>query len=160
MSRDNLKRTFYLIGMIGAFVAGLVFVLLCDILIGTVSTWLFVSILFSLGSGICAMLSETFKEKRRLFVALKGLSIGLAVAFIGFLLMFRFLPLIPLETNKAKGLSLIITIVCLAVTAICVVGQVVDLVLSVTNKEDIVDEQQIKANVANSQPIADENAAE
>lgn len=157
MSKDNLKKTFYWLGMAGAFVAGLAFVLLCDIVIKIGSMWLFASILLSLGSGICEMLSETFREKRKTCIALKGAALGLAIAFIGFLPFFRFGPLISFETNREKGLSLIITIICVAITLVALVGQIGDLALTVKNKEDIVDEKEIIGQLESDNAVA-ENA--
>ncbi len=151
MSKDNLRRIFYLIGMIGIFVAGLAFVMLSDLLIKTISTWLFVAILFSLGSGVCCILSGTYKEKRKLEIVMKSVSVGLAVLFLGFLLFYRFGPLSVFETNREKGLSLITTIICLVLSVVAITGQVGDLILTVLNKEEVVNEQSIKDNVGSQQ---------
>lgn len=160
MSRDNLRRVFYLIGMIGIFVAGLAFVMLCDMLIKTVSTWLFVAMLFSLGSGVCCVLSGTFKDKRKAEIVLKSVAVGLTALYLGFLLFYRFGPLSVFETNKDKGLSLIVTIICLVVSVAAIVGQVGDLVLTVLNKDEIVDEQSIIDNIELSKADSADVAAD
>lgn len=151
MSKDNMRKIFYFIGMIGIFVAGLTYVMLCDMLIKTNSTWLFVSIIFSLGSGICCIFADVYKEKRKAEIVLKSVSIGLAALFIGFLIFFRFGPLSVFPKNRDKGLSLIIVVISLVITLASLVGQIGDLVLTVTNKDDVVDEEAVVGHMEEDQ---------
>lgn len=163
MSKDNMRKVFYFIGMIGAFIAGLAYVMLCDMLIKTVSTWLFLSVLLSLGSGICCILSDVYKEKRKVEIAMKAVAIGLAVMFIGFLFFYRFGPLSVFEKNRDKGLSLIIVVISLVITLIAIAGQVGDLILTITNKDEVADEDAVISHVEEGQTdeavTADESAS-
>lgn len=99
MNKDLLKKITYLTGTIGIFVAGLVYILCADLITKTASTWLFGAILFSFGSGACAILSDKFKDSHKVFFTLKGLAIGLALGFIVYLIIYQVVAVPQLDED-------------------------------------------------------------
>lgn len=83
-----LKTIVFLIGVLGVFVAGLFFVLAGDMMLTVQSLWLMVTIILSFGSAICVFLSGSFKERKQKMYILKSIAIGLAVAFLVFIVVF------------------------------------------------------------------------
>lgn len=83
-----LKTIVFLIGVIGMFVAGLFYILAGDMLLTIQSLWLMVAIVLSFGSAICAFVSGSFKERKKIMYILKSIALGLAVAFIVFIIIY------------------------------------------------------------------------
>ena len=95
MNRTLIKNITFYIGVGVVFLAGLLYILLADIVINTQSLWLMIAILLSFGSAICAMVADNFKEKHKVMYTLKGVAIGLAVTFIVFLLTYMLISFSP-----------------------------------------------------------------
>lgn len=131
MSRDLLKKIMYFVGTIGAFVAGGVFNILSDIILKTASTWLFLSIIIAFGSGICAVFSDSFKEKAKVCIILKSIATGLALCFVIFLVLYLTLVVSAFETKKEVAFGMIITVTSIVLSVITLAAQTADLAFTI-----------------------------
>lgn len=100
MNKQLIKNITFYIGVGLVFVAGILYILLADIVVNTQSLWLMLAILLSLGCVACVIVAETFKEKRRKSIILKSVGVGFAVLFIAFLLMYMLISFSPAEELK------------------------------------------------------------
>lgn len=89
MNKPIFKTVSFWVGGILILLAGLVFVLFTDLYMSNSSGWLFFAIILAFGSGIAFLLSDSFKDKRVLFLILKVAGILLAAAFVVYLFKFR-----------------------------------------------------------------------
>lgn len=154
MNKPLVKNIFFTIGCIALFVAGLFYVVAADLLITTQSIWLMLAIILSFSSSIFALLSNYFRESRRKSFTFKGLAIGLAVAFIVFLMTYLLVSLSPekeltdssfinsfmikrvADSLKDTVYTLIVIIVTAVLSVIGLAGQVTDLVLAAKIKDE------------------------
>lgn len=165
MNKPLIKNISLFLGVGLIFVSGLLYVLLADIVINTQSLWLMIAILFAFGAAICTMISDNFKDGRKgTMYALKGIAIGLCVCFVGFLLMFMLISFSPakevVEGEKVNvfvegfaikrvqltgpngklirdGLkTLVVYLVSIILAFIGLVGQVLDLAMTATIREE------------------------
>ena len=95
MNKPLIKNISFFVGVGLVFFSGLLYILLADIVINTQSLWLMIAILFSFGSAICSVISEKFRGNNKTMYTLKGVAIGLAVCFIGILLMIMLISFSP-----------------------------------------------------------------
>lgn len=157
MNKQLTRNITFYIGVGLVFAAGIIYILLADIVVNTQSLWLMLSILLSLGSVACAVVAETFKEKRIRSITLKSVGLGLAAAFIGFLLTYMLISFSPaneLEDGVSKFIqsfaikrvqirgesgkfikegvnTMILYVVCMALTLLGVAAQIWNLILTV-----------------------------
>lgn len=75
-------------GLLLVFCAGMLFVLLADLELNIRSPWLFFSILLALGSTVCLVLANKFKEKAKIMYILKAAGMLLAICFIIYIVIF------------------------------------------------------------------------
>lgn len=95
MNKPLIKNITFYVGMGLIFAAGIIYVLLADIVVNTQSLWIMLAMLLSFGSAICGVLAENFKERRTKMIVLKSVAVGLAVLFIAFLLMYMLISISP-----------------------------------------------------------------
>ncbi len=95
MNNLKIKKTVTLIGKISdivgfilIFCAGMLFVLLADLELNIRSPWLFFSALFAIGSSVCLIFADKYKERPKTMYILKGVGMLLSVFFIVFIIMF------------------------------------------------------------------------
>lgn len=136
MNRDLLNKIIYLVGTIGVFVSGLIFNVCSDLILKTASTWLFGSIVIAFGSGVCAILSDNFREKVKVSLSLKGVAIFLALGFVVFLVLYLMLVIFAFDSNRDKAYGVLITVISLVVAVISLAAQSADLGLSVKRIKD------------------------
>ena len=157
MNKPLIKNIFYYIGCISLFAAGLFYVLAADLMLTTQSIWLMIAIILSFSSSVFAVLSETYREKKALSYSFKGLAMGIAVAFITYLVVYLLIALSPERTPGPNGFSsfeqsfmikrirdskkdtvftLIVMIITSVISLIGVVGQVTELIMTVKIKEE------------------------
>lgn len=127
MNKDLLKKIIYLVGTIGIFVSGLVYNICSDLILKTASTWLFGSIVIAFGSGVCAILSDNFKEKAKICLSLKGVAVGLALGFVIFLILYLVLAVFAFETKREKVYGMVITVISIVLSVISLGAQATDL---------------------------------
>ena len=159
MNKQLIRNITFYIGVGLVFAAGIIYILLSDIVVNTQSLWLMLSILLSLGSAICFVVAETFKEKRIRSITLRSVGLGLAVLFIAFLLMYMLISFSPakevvegqhisafeesfaIKRVQLRGESgkfvkegvntMILYIVCMVITFIGMAAQVWNLIITV-----------------------------
>ncbi len=162
MNRTLIKNITFYIGVGVVFLAGLLYILLADIVINTQSLWLMIAILLSFGSAICAMVADNFKEKYKVMYTLKGVAIGLAVTFIVFLLTYMLISFSPakemdgnassfvnsfaikrveLKSSSGKFVkegvkTMMVYVVTMVITAIGLAAQICNLILTVKAKDE------------------------
>ena len=85
----KIKNIFMLVGGLLIIVAGLLFAAISDLVLVNNSTWLFLSIITALGSGFCFLLADRFRNKKKVFYILKGVSLFLSVMLIFVMLGYR-----------------------------------------------------------------------
>ena len=89
MDKLLVKKISLFVGGILVFATGLFYVLMTDLLMRNNATWLFIGIIFALGSSVVFFLSESLKEKITPYLLLKCVSILLAIGFVAFLFVFK-----------------------------------------------------------------------
>lgn len=136
MNNDLLKKIIYLVGTIGVFVSGLVYNICSDLILKTASTWLFGSIVIAFGSGVCAILSDNFKEKNKICLSLKGVAVGLVLGFVVFLILYLSLAIPAFETKREKVYGTVITVVSIVLSVISLGAQATDLGFTVKRIKD------------------------
>lgn len=136
-SRELISKIFFLLSVGLAFVAGLLFVLLGDLVLQIGSTWLFGGILFTFGGMVCTVLSDIFKEKKVVNYVLRSVATALIVGFIVYLIPFRN-AMLELYAKKPKELVKVdpVFISVMVVTVVATLSAIADLVLTVTLKEE------------------------
>lgn len=145
MNKDLIKQIAFLGGTIVIFVAGLIYNICGDLVIGAASTWLFGSILLAFGSGICAVFSDRCKEKPKAYFALKGIAVGLAVGFIVLLIVFQAVVVPGLTMQKDRDAATAVDVVSIVVSVVALAALILDLVLSVLDVKDDIRQEQIAA---------------
>ena len=85
MNKSVIKTVSFLVGGVTIAVIGFVFITVTDLYLHATSTLLFISVFLSIGSGIFFLLSESFRNKKKLYFILKGVAIALSILFILFL---------------------------------------------------------------------------
>ena len=153
MNKPLIKNIMLYIGVISIFGAGMLFVLLADWMLTIQSLWL---ILLSVGSAVCAALSERYKGSPNIMYTLKGIAVGLAVFLITFFIVYLSVALAPAKeiasdaSSFAKSFAIksvagskrytvytrIVFGIVLAISSVSLVAQVSDLALTATIKEE------------------------
>ncbi|MCM1195083.1 MAG: hypothetical protein NC099_03650 [Corallococcus sp.] len=156
MNKPLIKNIMFYVGVAAIFAAGMLYVLLADWMLTTQSLWLMLAILLSVGSAVCAVLSERFKEKPKALYALKGVAIGLAVCLVAFFAIYLSIALAPAREISSDASSivksfaiksvagskrntvytLIVFIIVIVFAVISLAAQIADLVLTATIKEE------------------------
>lgn len=88
MNQSTIKKITLSIGGVLAIGIGLLYILITDLYLKNTASWLFLSIFTALGSGACAFLSESIKNKPIIFYIIKGLGILFIAAFVIIVLMY------------------------------------------------------------------------
>lgn len=88
MNKSLLYKITFFVGGLLIVATGMLFILLADLELGIRSTWLFITILFSIGSAVCALLSDKLQDDKRKQIIIKSLGIALAVCFVVTLFIF------------------------------------------------------------------------
>lgn len=164
MNKPLIKNISFFVGVGLVFFAGILYILLADIVINTQSIWLMLAVLFALGSAVCTILSERYKGRNDIVCALKGVGVGLSVCFMGILLMVMLISFSParevpdgvkvsafVESFSIKRVELrgetgkylkdgfktmTVYLVSILVAFLGMVGQILDLVMTATTKEE------------------------
>lgn len=162
MNKQLIKNITLYLGVGLVFAAGIIYILLADIVVNTQSLWLMLAILFSLGSAACFIVGETLKERRRKTIILKSVSLGISLLFIVFLLVYmlvsfspakelsekasKFVTSFAIKRVQLRGSSgrfikegvntMMLYIVSMALTAIGIAAQTWNLILTVKEKID------------------------
>lgn len=156
MNKPLIKNIMLYIGVISIFGAGMLFVLLADWMLTIQSLWLMLAILLSVGSAVCAALSERYKGSPNIMYTLKGIAVGLAVFLITFFIVYLSVALAPAKeiasdaSSFAKSFAIksvagskrytvytrIVFGIVLAISSVSLVAQVSDLALTATIKEE------------------------
>lgn len=164
MIKPLIKKISFYVGVGLVFAAGLLYILLADILINTQSLWLMLSVLFAFGSAVCAVLSERYRGSGKALYVLKGVAVALAVCFIGILLMIMLISFSPakeipegqkvsafvqsftirrvqLRGETGKYLkdgykTMLVYVICMVVAFLGLAAQVTELALSAVIKEE------------------------
>lgn len=89
MSKELLKKISFFASAGFAFVVGLLFILLGDLVLKSGSDWLIGGILITFGSAVCIVLAESYKEKKVVSWVLQGIALALMIAFIGYLIGYH-----------------------------------------------------------------------
>lgn len=131
MNKDLLNKIVYLVGMIGVFVSGLVYNVSSDLILKTPSTWLFGSIIIAFGSGVCAILSDNYKEKFKVHIALKSVAVGLALGFVVFLVLYLTLVIFAFDSKRDRAFGLLISVISLVLSVISLAALSADLGLTI-----------------------------
>jgi len=105
VNKTVIKNISFYIGVGLVFVSGLLYVLLADIVINTQSLWLMIAIVFAFGSAVCEMISDNYREKKKIMYTLKGIAMGLALCFIGILLMIMLISFSPAKITDESNAS-------------------------------------------------------
>lgn len=85
----KVKTILMLVGGLLIIFSGLLYTVISDLVLVNNSTWLFLSIFTALGSGVCFLLADRFRNKKKLFYVLKGISLFLSIMFIFVMLGYR-----------------------------------------------------------------------
>lgn len=92
MSKERViglfKNISFLVGGILIMVTGLVYVLVTDMYLGNSSNYLLLGIVLAFSGSICFILSNSFKNKLKLFYILRGIGILMSIGFIIFLFAY------------------------------------------------------------------------
>lgn len=88
MNKSLLYKITFFVGGLLIVATGMLFILLADLELKIRSTWLFIAILFSIGSAVCALLSDKLQDKKQKQIILKSLGIAFAVCFVVTLFVF------------------------------------------------------------------------
>ena len=88
MKKSLLKNLSFFIGGITLLVTGLMYVLITDLYLSNSSVYLLLGIILALSGSICFILSESFRDKIKVFYILKGIGIFMSIGFIVFLFLF------------------------------------------------------------------------
>ncbi len=88
MNKSLLYKITFFVGGLLIVATGMLFILLADLELGIRSTWLFITILFSIGSAVCALLSDKLQDDKQKQIIIKSLGIALAVCFVVTLFIF------------------------------------------------------------------------
>lgn len=136
MDKELLKKIPFILGVGLAFITGLLFTILGDLVLKSSSPWLIGGVLLAFGSVACLVLSENFKEKKALFWTLKGIALALALAFIGYMVGFHSAMIVK-YAKKAQMLVKNDSVFAVLLVFVCLtaVAQVVDVVFNATLKE-------------------------
>lgn len=164
MDKNLIKNISFFVGVGLVFLSGLLYILLADIVINTQSLWLMLAVLCAMGSAVCIVLSERYRGSGNTVYVLKGVGVGLALCFIGVLLMIMLISFSPAkevvegqhisafessftikrvqlrgETGKylKDGFkTMTVYVVCMVVAFLGLAAQVVDLVMTVKIKDE------------------------
>ena len=162
MHKQLIKNITFYLGVGIVFLAGILYILLADIVVNTQSLWLMLAILLSLGSAVCVVVAETYREKRMRMITLKSIGLGIAVCFVVFLLVYMlvsFSPAKELGENASKIVesfsikrvqfrsesgkfikegvnTMMLYVICMALTVIGIAAQVWNLILTVKENAD------------------------
>ncbi len=132
MDKKKIKNLSFTIGGVCIMVTGLLFVLLTDLYLKTLekpSLYLLLSIILAFTGSICFLLSDNFKDKKKMLYILKGIGVAFSIGFVIFLLIFL--------DKTANSEVRIVFIINMCIAMVAVVLQIVNLVFNaVTGVEE------------------------
>lgn len=149
-----LYKLSVIIGGSLVFFAGMLFVLLADLELKVRSSWLFLAIIFSIGSAVAMFLSDKLEDKRKWLITVKIISIVSAIALIVILPIFMNTALTSTvkansdEFNKnlfaiaaifkteVKEQAKVISIIPMIIAILAALIQIFNLVLAVFKEND------------------------
>lgn len=133
---DVLKTTTLYVGLLAMFAGGLLYLLLTDLGYGNEATWLFVAAILSMGSAICVFFTTNMKDFPIRQLVLRCIGAALAIGFVVFIALStksEFYQKVNFEKVAARNTATIITLVF---GAIGIVGQIANVVLTATVKDE------------------------
>lgn len=133
---DKIKAITLYVGLLSMFLAGVLYLIMTDLGYGNEASWLFVAAILSLGSAICVFFTTNLKDFpiRQLVLRCIGAALGIGfVVFIALSTRSEFYQKVNFAQVAARNSA---TIVTLIFGAIGVIGQVANVVLTVTIKEE------------------------
>lgn len=146
MPKTLSKNITFIIGVIAMFVAGVLYILMSDLIFGNTSTWLIIATLLSFGGAISFFFSNNFVEKPVVMYVLKALGLLLSIGFVIFIHLFQTTSFFveKIEDFVNEGLSgegaLMATwatvYICMALGYIAVAMQATNIILVAALKED------------------------
>lgn len=131
-----IKRITYTVGMLSMFVGSVCYMLMSDLGYGNESTWLIIATLLSMGSAICQFFSSNMKDRPIRQIILRSVAVALGIGYVLFLHLFtttEFYQNIMYDDVPFRNAC---TIVSLIFAYIGIVGQIANLVLIATIKEE------------------------
>lgn len=155
MNKSLLYKITFFVGGLLIVATGMLFILLADLELGIRSTWLFITILFSIGSAVCALLSDKLQDDKRKQIIIKSLGIALAVCFVVTLFIFmnqalastvkadsdefnrNLLALAQIIKDEDRSKLRVITIIPAVLGIIATLSQAANLTLTVVFKNEI-----------------------
>ena len=155
MNKSLLYKITFFVGGLLIVATGMLFILLADLELGIRSTWLFITILFSIGSAVCALLSDKLQDDKRKQIIVKSLGIALAVCFVVTLFIFmnqalastvkadsdefnrNLLALAQIIKDEDRSKLRVITIIPAVLGIIATLSQAANLTLTVVFKNEI-----------------------
>ena len=150
MSKTLLNQIAFLVGAISIFCAGMIYILLADLVLGVRSPWLFVAIVIALGAVVCLVLSDRYKDKPKTMYILKSVGTFLTLLFIGFMMLFmlsalnatlsdssdeyelQLFALAKLEKKSQKVYTIAISVASAVLAGIGLIGQALNIGLTVS----------------------------
>ena len=146
LKQNNIKirSLTNLIGVGLMLITGLFFILLVDLQVKVkeselvpISTWLFVSVLFSLGGAIFYFFGDSLKHKRIATIVLKSIGLFLSVGFIPFLFVFmNWVQTSGMVKSDAISSANIVVYVSLALAIVSLIVLIVNFVFSIVFLSD------------------------
>lgn len=155
---EKNRTLFYKLSVIfgGAliFIAGMLFVLLADLELKVRSSWLFLVIIFSIGSAVAMFLSDKLEEKRKWLISVKVIAVVCAIALIVILPVFMnaaltstvkansdefnrdLFALATIFKTEVKEQVKVISIIPMIIAILAALVQIFNLVLAVLKKND------------------------
>lgn len=144
MNQSKLKTLSLLIGGLALIVAGLFYTLVTDLYLLNSAEWLFLAIFTALGSGFCAILSDSLRNHHKWFYAVKAIGLACGIAFI--VIIFSYVAKVDIRaivlakrnvtTTKITSTVKFVETVCLIFGFIGCIAQVGNIALNVVYKID------------------------
>lgn len=137
IDKELLTKLIFFVGVAMVFIVGVLFSVLCDLKLKAGSSWLIGGILLTFGSGACAVLSETFREKPIVKWIMKGLAVAMAAAFIGLAVGMQGKLLVINATEPEIRVAIVpVMATLMALDALAVVVLACDVTLNALQKEE------------------------
>lgn len=154
MNKSLLYKITLFVGGILIFAAGMLFVLFADLKLQVRSSWLFLAILFSIGSAVAMLLADKLEDKKAWLIAVKGIAVFLVICFIVLLPVFmnaaltstvkansdefnkNLFALASIFKDEVKQQVKVYTIIPLVIAVLALIAQGFNLVLSILDKND------------------------
>ena len=133
INQSLIKKITLIVGGLLVIALGLFYILFTDLLFNNTAKWLFLSIFSALGSGICALLSESIRNKKFFYYILKIVGVLCIAAFVMVVLKYitqvDIIEVVKVKKTTSievqKGLNMVGTV--------CLIGSIVAAVFQVCN---------------------------